>query len=503
MMDLQSLSTGFIGASQGGSPMDFDIFKKLALTTVVGNQNENGSWSGDLIATISAIEALCEEISGPDPVCRFSGLYSKLHPEIAPQGWLFRFASGVPNGTPLMQAEHPLVGYLTAIYQGIAFGRKMLPTERSIDEASAWALSKWSRMNVLTDPDFQLHIPEEALKRFSTREAWLRALLGQSNLHENAHRAAYNTDLTIMDRHDIVSRADSLVELISDDHWQSATVTAEEATAITGSFLFHECTVRVCNGSNPRIDLSALRDRVLQWLVDRQSPSGGWADSAHVTSHCLKLVDAALCGVQSDQIQYSGWLHALRRAVCYLLQSDVQTQWTALITYQQIDVLTVLIRLSKRPVLKETVFRGMQVDGTAFRPDVFVSYGGPDADFARRLARDLECAGVRVWFAEWDLDYGDDVLQEIEAGLNSTKKFIIILSPEAIQRPWVRKELSAAFQQSLSGPGKLIVPVMYRRCDPPPFLSTYRWADFTNNEEYAKHVRELTRRLKGQRPPRI
>jgi TIR domain len=38
------------------------------------------------------------------------------------------------------------------------------------------------------------------------------------------------------------------------------------------------------------------------------------------------------------------------------------------------------------------------------------------------LAKDLETAGIRVWFAEWDLDYGDDVVEEIQKGLNTTRK---------------------------------------------------------------------------------
>jgi hypothetical protein len=143
-----------------------------------------------------------------------------------------------------------------------------------------------------------------------------------------------------------------------------------------------------------------------------------------------------------------------------------------------------------------------EVDGSVYSPEVFISYGGPDAAFAKRLAKDIEAAGIRVWFAEWDLDYGDDVVEEISNGLSATSKFLIVLSPKGIQRPWVRKELSAAFQQALAGPGKLILPVMYRQCQPPPFLAAHRWLDFTVDKQYASHLGELTRRLKGVKPTR-
>jgi hypothetical protein len=39
------------------------------------------------------------------------------------------------------------------------------------------------------------------------------------------------------------------------------------------------------------------------------------------------------------------------------------------------------------------------------------------------------------------------------------------------------KELSAAFRQAFGGSGKLIVPVMLRKCQPPPILAASRWPD--------------------------
>jgi hypothetical protein len=82
-----------------------------------------------------------------------------------------------------------------------------------------------------------------------------------------------------------------------------------------------------------------------------------------------------------------------------------------------------------------------------------------------------------VWFAGWDVDYGDDIVQSIERGLTLTRSFLIIMSPEALARPWVRQALSAAFNQALSGPGKLIIPVLYRASTVPPFLAAHRYID--------------------------
>jgi hypothetical protein len=144
----------------------------------------------------------------------------------------------------------------------------------------------------------------------------------------------------------------------------------------------------------------------------------------------------------------------------------------------------------------------LEITSDIYFPDVFLSYGGPDAEFVKRVARDLEAQGIRVWFAEWDLDYGDDIVQSIESGLLKSKKFVIVVSPEALERPWVKKELSAAFSQAIDGPGKLIIPLMHKKSRLPPFLASHRWMDFTLDENYPLKIQELTRRLKGKAPAR-
>jgi hypothetical protein len=476
--------------------MDFDAFKKLALTTLLGHQHENGSWFNDLIATISAIDAFSEECGGPDPVCRLSGLYARVHPRSARRGWLFPFSWGLDT-----ESDDPKAAYVSAVYHGITFGWRELPDDRPIDASYAWILSRWLRVNILTDADFQIEIDSEALDRFTTREPWLLAQIANAKLHRNAYFDEYSQK-SPADRPDIIRDAGQLVRLIKDNHWQASAITAEETTAITGQFLAHECMQYVCKHAKSSIDLTSACETAMRWLLARQLPSGAWADSPHITAHCLKFIDAALISPGVKRNHRSSMVEALRRAIEYLLRRETQAEWTSLSAYQQIDVLAALIRVSKRRVVRKGVFDKLDIDGTAYTPEVFISYGGPDATFARRLAKDLEANGIRVWFAEWDLDYGDDVVQSIEAGLLTTKKFVIVLSPESIQRPWVRKELSAVFRQALDGPGKLIIPVMYHLCDPPPFLAAHRWVDFTDTEQYSARVQELVRRLKGKKPSR-
>jgi hypothetical protein len=130
------------------------------------------------------------------------------------------------------------------------------------------------------------------------------------------------------------------------------------------------------------------------------------------------------------------------------------------------------------------------------KPQVFLSYGGCDSNVAMHIATHLEARGLKVWFAGWDIDYGDDIVKKIEEGLEATNTFVIVLSPEALERPWVRQELSSAFFQALSGQEKQIIPVMHKPCKPPAFLGSRKWLDF--QVPYHDPLERLVRAIRGK-----
>ena len=55
---------------------------------------------------------------------------------------------------------------------------------------------------------------------------------------------------------------------------------------------------------------------------------------------------------------------------------------------------------------------------------------------------------------------------KIQEALKDSCSFTIILSPEALKRPWVKEELRAAYVLRLAGEFK-ILPVLYKECDIP------------------------------------
>ena len=122
--------------------------------------------------------------------------------------------------------------------------------------------------------------------------------------------------------------------------------------------------------------------------------------------------------------------------------------------------------------------------------DGFISYFTGDKEFARNLKnRDLH-----IWQDEGEIDVGDSISDKIQEGLKKCFTFIIILSPEALERPWVKEELRAAYNLGLAEDLK-ILPLVYKNCELPVFLSDYRFADFREEKNYTEQIEILSRSI--------
>jgi hypothetical protein len=128
--------------------------------------------------------------------------------------------------------------------------------------------------------------------------------------------------------------------------------------------------------------------------------------------------------------------------------------------------------------------------------DAFISYFSGDRDFIGRLERDLALREFHVWRDEREIEVGDSITDKIQSSLSDSYAFIIVLSPEAMNRPWVKEELRAAYAQRLGGNFK-ILPVLHRECNIPPFLADYKYADFREPRRYQEQLELLERSIRN------
>jgi uncharacterized protein YjbI with pentapeptide repeats len=89
----------------------------------------------------------------------------------------------------------------------------------------------------------------------------------------------------------------------------------------------------------------------------------------------------------------------------------------------------------------------------------FISYSTKDKEFAENIYADLQCNGVRCWFAPEDLKIGDKFRNRIDEAIHIYDKLIIVFSENSIDGTWVENEVQAAFEKEEKQKRTMLFPV--------------------------------------------
>ncbi|WP_232414365.1 toll/interleukin-1 receptor domain-containing protein [Leptospira kirschneri] len=72
-------------------------------------------------------------------------------------------------------------------------------------------------------------------------------------------------------------------------------------------------------------------------------------------------------------------------------------------------------------------------------PKVFISHASEDKDrFVINFSTKLRSKGIDAWLDKWEMRPGDRIFEE---GIKNADAFIIVLSKNSVNKPWVREEL--------------------------------------------------------------
>lgn len=90
----------------------------------------------------------------------------------------------------------------------------------------------------------------------------------------------------------------------------------------------------------------------------------------------------------------------------------------------------------------------------------FISYGGPDEPFARKLNDALEQEGVTTFFFKDDAPPGEKLHRVMRRGVNEHDRVILVCSKSSLQRSGVLNELEETLQrESRDGGNAYLIPV--------------------------------------------
>lgn len=162
-----------------------------------------------------------------------------------------------------------------------------------------------------------------------------------------------------------------------------------------------------------------------------------------------------------------------------------------------------------QPVLQAILGEGSNLDHTTpiGYHSCFISYSSKDEALAKQLHADLQAAGVRCWYAPYDLRTGDSIIESIDQAIRSHEKLLLILSESSVASRWVGTEVKTAIMREHNEGRTVLIPI---RIDDAVMHSAAGWAaqvqerhtgDFRqwkDDEAYQATFARLLRDLKAE-----
>ena len=134
----------------------------------------------------------------------------------------------------------------------------------------------------------------------------------------------------------------------------------------------------------------------------------------------------------------------------------------------------------------------------------FISHASEDKErFVEAFVRRLREKGVDAWYDEWEIQPGDSIVDKIfEHGIKKADVFIVFLSRNSVDKPWVREELESGVVQRINRTCR-IIPVVLDDCEVPTALGHLRWEKIRNIEDYDSEFKRIVNVIFGgsDRPP--
>jgi hypothetical protein len=118
---------------------------------------------------------------------------------------------------------------------------------------------------------------------------------------------------------------------------------------------------------------------------------------------------------------------------------------------------------------------------------VFLSHASEDKKLVEQIHLRIASRFPTIdsWLDKYEIIGGDDLVDKIHTGIKDADKFLIFLSPNSIEKPWVRTELKKALADEISGiKPEFIIPIKIETIPSfPPFLESRFYIDIENKTE--------------------
>ncbi len=128
--------------------------------------------------------------------------------------------------------------------------------------------------------------------------------------------------------------------------------------------------------------------------------------------------------------------------------------------------------------------------------DVFVSYNQADEDWVLDwLLPQLTNAGLQVATRYDTRILGAPKIENVERAVNSSRRTIVVLTPEWLDDEWNEFEALLVMGADLAARKRKLIPLLLKPCTPPEPISFREPADFTDEHKWNREAGKLARDL--------
>jgi len=153
--------------------------------------------------------------------------------------------------------------------------------------------------------------------------------------------------------------------------------------------------------------------------------------------------------------------------------------------------------------------------GTPAMNDLFLCHTGTDKDWTEQLGELLEehqigNRPIKVFFDKWDIDYGTNIIAQIDKGLRESRYVGLVLSPAMLKADWPTAEWQSQVMDDPAGKRGRILPLLLHKFDPesgapielPFVLKALKRFDFSEPKRFQTEFDNLLRKLADLPPLR-
>jgi hypothetical protein len=130
----------------------------------------------------------------------------------------------------------------------------------------------------------------------------------------------------------------------------------------------------------------------------------------------------------------------------------------------------------------------ISVEGPGSFFSCFISHSSKDARFCERLYNRIRQAGLRVWYAPYDMRSGQLIDDQIETAIRIFDKLLVVLSPHSMESHWVRREIKKARMRERHEQRRVLFPLRLVSVEK---LKSWECLDPDTGEDLAEEIRRF------------